>query len=216
MPQKDPHGSQPRGCIYTHVMLADRALHLAIRNFSTLVLVAAMVTVPLHLTYSIIFRDVIAVGEIHEQIETVGPGRKVRNVGAGELRDSRTAYIVLIGLELIALPFLIRATRRVIEDDEEGLVPSAWKAWSRAWSGSWLPRGGRDVWTAIAIGVALGAIVGFLTERALLLLVRTLEPDVRFIADGAVRGLAHAIGAPFGMVPLALGTRARDRGLKVG
>jgi hypothetical protein len=193
-------------------MLADRALQVALRNLSTLILVVAVVTVPLHLVYSFVFRDVIAVSEIHDQIEQVGPGRKVRNVGAHELRDSRTAYLALSAIELATLPLLIRVTRRVIDDEESGVVPGAWSAWGGAFRGPWIPEGGRERWVSFAVGVAIAVIVAFLIERTVLLVVQMLDPDIRFVFEGLARAIAIAFGAPFGMVPLALGTRAK--GLK--
>jgi hypothetical protein len=190
-------------------MLADRALQKTFRNFSTLVLVVALVTVTLHLVYAFIFRDVIAVGEIHGQIEDIAPGRQVRNVGPGQLRDARTAYWILTAVEVVTLPLLVRATRRVLDGDRNREIPGAWRAWGRAFRGPWLPRGGRELWTAIATGVAFAVIAGFLVERTGLLVVQAVDVDVRWLADGMVRGLSRAIGAPFGLVPLALGTRAK-------
>ncbi len=72
-----------------------------------------------------------------------------------------------------------------------------------------MPRGGRELWTAIATGVAFAVIAGFLIERTGLLLVQAVDADARWLADGTVRGLSRAIVAPFGLVPLALGTRAK-------
>ena len=193
-------------------MLADRALQATLRNFSTLVLVVGLVTVPLHLTYAIFFRDVIAVGEIHAQIENVGSGRQVRNVGAGQLSDARTAYLVLTAIELSAIPLFIRATRRVLDEDELGEVPEALNAWRHTLRGPWMPRGGRELWFAVGVGVAFALIVGFLTESTGLLLVQALDPDIRFIADGLVRGSARAFAAPFSMVPVALGISVAKEG----
>jgi hypothetical protein len=161
------------------------------------------------MTYAFIFRDVIAVGEIHDQVEDIAPGRQVRNVGPGQLRDARTGYLIVTALELASIPLLVRATRRVLADDEDTVVPGAWRAWAGSFRGPWVPRGDRELWVAIAIGVAFAVIAGYLIERTGLLVVQMVDPDIRWLADGSVRGFSRAIGAPFGMVPLAMGTRVK-------
>ena len=105
--------------------MLERAFSAAFRNLSTLFLMVALFTVPLHVGYSYLFRDVIEVRKIHSSIEGFPSYRQVKNVGPDELRTARLTYLGLSVLELaLLLPLLARATARVLEVDAAGGVPT--------------------------------------------------------------------------------------------
>lgn len=112
--------------------MLDRAFRDAFRSFSTLFVVVAIVTVPLHLAYAFTFRNVIATGEIHAQIREFPNYRQVRSVGPEQLTHSSIAFWVLTGLELALMPVAVKATRRVLEIEEHGGVATAPDAWRQA------------------------------------------------------------------------------------
>ena len=194
-------------------MLLDRSFRFVFRNFSTLFLVVAAVTVTAHLVYGLLYRKVLEVTEIHPFIEELGPGRYVKEVGAKDLEASRTAALVLAGIQLLLVPLLVGATRRVLAVDARGEVPTALDALRHPRGGprlSFAPTTGR-VGTWIG-GALVAAAVWFLTERAGLVLAEPVPDGLNFVVLPVVRGAALALGAPFllGAVAVA-GVRERDR-----
>src|SRR5687767_1406913 len=108
--------------------MVDRAFRAALRNYSTLFLLVAVVTVPLHLLYSIVFQNVIETRELHAVIETFPDARQVRSVGRSQLTQARFGLALVTLIELAVLPFLARAGRRVLQMEEAGRVPSVGEA----------------------------------------------------------------------------------------
>lgn len=186
-------------------MVWDRAFHTVFRNFSTLFLLVAAFTVPLHLAYSFAFRNVIEVSELHAAIQRFPPHRQVHSVGREQLTQSRLAFLALTGVEIALIPILVKATQRVIEVDAGGGVPTVADALSHA-------RGSRGTvrkllshrmgTTVAALAIAL--VLGFLTERTGLLLVEPLGDRLAWAGVGLVRAISRAIGAPFFLVPAAM------------
>jgi hypothetical protein len=187
--------------------MLERAFTAAWRNFSTLFLLVALFTVPLHVGYSYLFRDVIEVREIHSSIEGFPSYRQVKNVGADQLRTARLAYLGLSLLELaLLLPVLVRATARVIEVDAAGgvpTIPTASRAVLRRTRGSL-----RDLIGAlppVLMAAVLALAIGWLFERAALLGVEVVPDEHAWPLVGAIQGCARGVAAPFLLVALSFG-----------
>ena len=184
--------------------MLDRAFAAAFRSFSTLFLVVAVVTIPLHLVYSFTFRNVIATTEIHGEIERFPNYRQVRSVGPRELRDAAIGSWILTGLELALVPLGVRAVRRVIEVADAGGVATVPDAWRTALSqrASPAPSSTQDL-PAAAIGVVVALVVGFLLGRIGAVLVEPLTPDFSWVGHGAAGAIARAAAAPFALTAIA-------------
>jgi hypothetical protein len=188
-------------------MSLDRAFRATFRNFSTLFLLVASLTVPLHLAYSVAFRDVVAVGDLRSAIERFPPHRKVHGVGRKRLHESRVAFIGLSLLEVALIPVLVRATERVLEVDEQGGVPSVLDAYRHVVQ----PRPRQGIGFARVVAAVVVAItVAFLAERIGLLLTEPVPRTLDFLAAGLVRALSRAVGAPFALSAMALESLRRE------
>ena len=195
-------------------MLLDRALRTTFRNFSTLFLLAALVTVTAHLVYGIVFRDVLEVTELHPFIRGLQAGRQVNDVSADDLAASETARWVVLGVEVALLPLLIGGARRIVAREAEGGVPTVPDALTHLrdrearLSFKW---GRAEIVTALA-GLVLGAGVWYLAQRAGLLAAEPLPDHFNFLALELVRGVAHALGAPFLLGSVVVAALHADRG----
>jgi hypothetical protein len=186
--------------------MLERAFTAAFRNFSTLFLMVALFTVPLHVGYSFLFRDVIEVREIHSSIEGFPSYRQVKNVGPDELRTARLTYLGLSVLELALLvPLLARATARVLEVDAAGGVPTIPRAFRASLRrGSSASRGLFGALPSILIAAVLAFAIGWLFERAALLLVETVPDERAWPLVGGIQGCSRALAAPFVLAAIAI------------
>ena len=192
-------------------MLLDRAFSTTLRNFSTFFLIVAAVTVPLHLAYSFAFRDVLALSEIHAAIRQLPPAQAVADVTAGDVTRADAAYLALTALEVLLVPLLWRATRRAIDLDLAGPLPSATEAWRlRPVESAPLHLPDGSVAGMVGGSVAFGAVVWLLAERIGFLVVEFLPPRWFFLGAGLVRGISVALAAPFPLVAAVLARRTRD------
>ena len=186
--------------------MIDRAARLTVRNFWTLFFVVAAVTVPLQVAYASVFHNVIAVGELHGDIEQFPPQRQVHGVGREQLGQARIAYWAIVAAELALLPLLVRAADRVLERDERGAITSAPGAWAAALS----RRRTRSVIRAVAhpgpllTGLIVAVIIGALVQAGGRLLIEPLGDERAFAGLGLVDGVARAAAAPFALVVAAL------------
>lgn len=183
-------------------MLLEDALRGTLRNFSTLFLVLFTLIGPLHLVYGFAFHDVLALRELHPAISEFPPSRQVRGVGRTALDQARLWFWVVAVIELALLPLFARAAAHVAASDRRGEIPTALGAWRGLRTRTERLRGplGYRAGT-VAVGIALGLAVGWLTE-ATLILVADLVPDN---AAFAVTALARAVGHSAGGA-LVLGT----------
>jgi hypothetical protein len=185
--------------------LLDRALRVAFRNFATLFFIVAVVTVPLQAVYSYVFRDVIAVEDLHAEIREFTGDRQVRGVGPNELDDARLFGWIVIGIEIVLIPLLVRAAGRALETDEAGQTPTVSDAWSHAWRGPGLRRRpSPGVGGAFLGGLAVGAVVLVGVEASGRLLIENVADDYAWAAAAILHGSARAAGAPFFLASLVI------------
>ena len=186
--------------------MLDRAFRLTLQDLSTYILIAAVVTVPLHVVHDFAFQRVVAVGELHEDIEDFTGDVKVRGVGPSELSAFRLAGWGVAAIEVLFVPLLVGAARRVRAVRDAGRLPTVTDAWSHARMGA---RGAFNglrsprIWVPAALTALL---LGLLAERAGLLLIEPLGDGVAWTGDA----LARALAAPFLVIPLALMARVKE------
>lgn len=195
--------------------MLEKGLTLAFRDLWTYILIAAVITIPVHFVYAYTFRDVIEVAEVQEEIESFPPGRTTRDVGPGDLDAERVALMAIVLLELALLPLAARATRRALEVDLSGGVPTAWGAWKEVGqTGGGVGRALEKNLAPLAAAAALALLAGFLAERSGMLLTELLGGSTRWAGVALAQGLGRAIGAPLFLVPWALAASSDTQGAK--
>ncbi len=185
--------------------MLSNVLRVVFRNFSTLFLVVAVLLVPVHLAYTFTYRDVAQVEELHPYIENLPRGRQVQGVGRAVLADARRKFVWVTVAEILLLPLLAGATRRVVAVDGAGGLPGVWDAYRHmlsrqgipARSESWGPR-----LVTLASGVALALVIGWLVQTIGFLVAEVGPDGARWLIAGMARAIAFAAAAPFGLVAL--------------
>jgi hypothetical protein len=195
-------------------MPPDHALRATVRNYSTLFLVVAIFSVPLHVGRAYDYRHVLAVSDLHPAIERFPKTRKVRRVGPRALSRARTSYLVFNLIEVALLPLLAWAAARIMIADRRREVPTVIAAWAslRASDGSVSWR--RLSAGPLVVALVLAVLIAWLARTAGLLLVEPLPSASAFLGVGLVEGLSRAVGAPFllGVAGwMATGNVGRDR-----
>ena len=176
------------------------------RNYWSVFFLVASVTVPLHLAYATVWHNVIAVADLHEDIEAFPPLRQVHGVGRTQLSQARIAFWILWAVEIALLPLFVRATRRILEVDAREGVPAALDGWRHA-----LTRTGTGgVVRALSrpgpllVGAVVATAVFLLVTGIGSLLVEPLGDERAFAGLGLVDGVARAAAAPFLLVVAAV------------
>ena len=185
-------------------MPLEPTLRLIWRNFWTLFLVVAVVTVPLHVVHAFAYRRVVEVRDLHDNIDSFPVTRQVRSVGRDALEDYRRALTGITILELVLVPLLVGAARRVAQVDAEGRLPTVIDAWTHA-LGSWRrpsPIPGSPF--SLAVGLLLAVLVGWLVGALGTVLSEPVPDVLAFGPVGLGRGLARAAGGVFALMPPAL------------
>lgn len=109
--------------------MLERALSRTFSNLSTLILVAFVFALPIHLAQAYLFRDVLAVQELAPEISSLPEGRLVRGVDKGDFQAERIALLIAIGIDLLLLPLAYRAAKRVLDVEAAGDIPGVIDAW---------------------------------------------------------------------------------------
>ncbi|MFN2588970.1 MAG: hypothetical protein ABR613_12755 [Actinomycetota bacterium] len=184
--------------------MLDRKLRLALRNYVTLFLFVACVTVSIHVVYLFAFRDVVAVSELHAAIDEFPPQRQVRGVGHRDLDAWRFGNGVVTLIEIALIPFLAKGAARVVEQDEADEVPTVRTALAATAQRGyrWFPSP-REA-GPLLVSAAIGLTVWWLVRRTGLLLVEPLAAEGRWAAVALVEGSARAAAAPFVLVSVVL------------
>ena len=191
--------------------MLDRALRLTFRNFPTLFLMVAAISVPVASIYCFIFRNAIAVHELHDTILTFPGKRQVAGVGRETLLISRWVGWGLVLLGIAMTPYLVRAARRVLERDASGELPTVSDALRE--KPATIPRL-KDTIKArsgvLIAGAVVGLAVGILTLLVGLAAAGFLSSGRLWAGVGLARGIAWAMGVPFVLVPAALSSRPSE------
>ncbi len=189
--------------------MVDKAFRATFRNFATLFLLVAVVTVPLHLLYSVVFNNVIETRELHAVIETFPPARQVRSVGRSQLTYARVGFAIVTFLEIATIPFLARATRRVLDAEEEEELTSVTDALTGLRDA---PPLGLDTsrMGPVLVGTATALAIGLGIERSGLLLLEFVPDAATFPFFGLMQGVSRAAGAPFLLTILAWPARTKE------
>lgn len=186
-----------------------------VRTYWSVFFVVAAVTVPLHVAHATIWHNVIAVTELHGDIEHFPPLRQVHGVGRTQLGQFRVAYWVILAIELALIPLFIRATKRILEVDARGGVTGALDGWraalSRGQAGNAVRALGRNP-APFLVGAAVAVVVVYLLGGVGGLLVSPLGDEREFAGRGLVDGVARAAAAPFFLVVAALVALGPPRG----
>jgi hypothetical protein len=180
----------------------DDVLKTTFRNYATLFFVVAALTVPVHVVHAFVYRDVIAVREIHDAVEDLDPGQQVRRVTADDLAKYRTTGWLIAAAEVALIPVLAGAARTVLATRDSLSVGTAWRRWLGGWRKP-LPRPAYQA-GVLLVGAAVAVAVAFLLRATGFLLSEPVGEVVAFGPVGLTEGLARAAGAPFLLVPLAL------------
>lgn len=190
--------------------MVDRAFRATLRNFSTLFFLVAVVTVPLHLAYSVMFANVIETRELHDVIETFPDARQVRGVGKAQLDRSQLALGVVTILELIAIPFLARGTRRLLEMEASGDLPTVRAGLEGMRDGGpW--NGGVTRAGPVVVAAITAVVLGLTIERIGLLLLEFVSDPRTFAFFGLMQGVSRAAALPFLLVTLVFTSRTPER-----
>jgi hypothetical protein len=171
-------------------------------------------TVTLHLVYSVIFRDVIAMSELHPELSLLRPNAGVRGVGPSDLSRAETFYWILTALEIVAIPFLVAGAGRILQVGAAGGVPTVPDAYRHMPEvrDRFTLRFDRSGWAAVVLGAATALAIGYMFERAGLLLTEVLPNDWLFLAAGLVRGLSRAVAAPFFLATVVTASEEAHQG----
>lgn len=188
--------------------MVDQAFRATLRNFSTLFLLVAVVTVPLHVAYSVVFANVIETRELHDVIETFPEARQVRGVGKSRLNQARVGLALVTLIELASIPFLARGTRRVLQREAENALPTVRDGLRAMREGSVpLPGAGRA--GPVIVALVVGAAFAIMIERIGLLALEFVSDARSFPFFGLMQGVARAAGAPFFLVTLVMSGRGK-------
>jgi hypothetical protein len=190
-------------------MLVDAAFRSTFREFSTLFLLVAVMTVPMHVAHSYVFRDVLAVRDLHPDIRDFPEGRRVRDVGVADLHRSQQAWLALTLLEIALIPVVVRAARPVVRGElQPATVLGAYRRVARR-----RPRGKERprqlAWTLVGLAVA-ALLVTALLRASGLVVVAALPDDHAFPWIGLVEGTARALGGALFVGPAAFLTAPPD------
>ena len=166
--------------------MLERALSRTFTNLSTLVLIAFVFTLPVHLVQAYLFRDVLAVQELGPEISALPEGRLVRGVDEGDFRAEQIALAVAIGLDLLLLPLAYRASRRAYEIDNDGGVPTVIDSWRHPGSlvRPDLPAG------PLLVTAVVGSLSAMLVMLIGNLLANMASADFAWVVFGFTRGTA--------------------------
>ncbi|MBA3431046.1 MAG: hypothetical protein H0U16_06145, partial [Actinobacteria bacterium] len=182
--------------------MLERTLSTTFKNFSTFFLIVAVVSVPLHLVYGFIFKDVIAARDLHTYILNFPVTRQVGGVGRPQLRNADLAFYALTVLEIALIPLAVRAVRRVVEIDAAGGVPTVIGAWAGALRRttshrlSETPASGRPrpgLATVVA-SIGLAAAITWLAQQIGYLVAEPVAESLDWAVVGLARGTARSLG----------------------
>ena len=193
--------------------MLERALSKALANFSTLFLVACVITIPVNVAQAYVFRDALAVRELAPEIQRFPEGRQVRGVARAELDREKSWSLILLAVQLLLFPLVHRAARRVLAVADDGGVPDVVDAYANLAQVAATKRAPSPV--ALASGAIFAAVCGWMVWRVGVALADMLSAHMTWAGTALARAaavataLALAAGTAAGLAGEA-NTRAHD------
>ena len=196
--------------------MLDRAARSTVRNFSTLFLVCMVVMLPLEMGYAVLYRDVIEVHELVPFIEELPERQRVRGVGTADLDSAKRARLILTALELALVPVLLSATRRVLDRERDGALPTATDAYRNGLTPlriGPIPVLGHA--GAIGVAVVFSLLVGFAAYQVGRIGSEVFPQRLLFGILGGVESIARSLALPWALVAwIEAGARRAGAGLR--
>ena len=171
--------------------MLDRALAKMFADLSTLILIACVLTAPVHLVHAYAFKDQLSVREMGPEIDSLDEADRIRGVNRAEIEVERAWLTIVVVLELLTTPFLARAAQRVYSVSEEGGVPGVMDALGDLRSGSGI---GRPPIGPLAVIAVLGGLTAWLVLTIGTRVADMAPADLAWVGIGSARALAMAIG----------------------
>lgn len=171
--------------------MLDRALARMFADLSTLILVACVFTVPIHLVHTYVFQDELSVREMGPEIDALDERQRIRGVNSGDVQLERTWLAILVLVELLTIPVVSRAAQRVYSVSDEGGVPGVMDAYSHLRSGDRIripPIG------PLAVIVVLGGLTAWLVLTIGTRIADMAPADLAWVGVGSARAVAVAVG----------------------
>ena len=190
--------------------MIDRAFARTFGNFSTIFVIVAVVVFPLHLVHAFVFRDVIAASDYHAAIAAMPAGSRIGSVAPSDLTTARLVYWLLVAIELALLFFALRATRRALQVDDEGGVPTATDAWAHAFRAAGPGLALRDSLGTAAVGLAAALVCALLIAGIGGAITSFFNNEHRWVGEALTQALARAGGLPLFLGPIGA-TRAKEK-----
>lgn len=193
--------------------MLDRGLRSTFRNFATLFFVVAAVVVPLNLVNTYIFKDVERVREVEHQIRGLET-ETILGVDARRLDEAERARTLVLIVELLLIPALLGASRKVLDNDAQGRLPTASSALAVGFVRPRIAPLFKNPGLTLS-ALLLAGVVWFLVRGIGSVVAEALYDEAAWAGVGLFRGLAVAIAAPFLLGPIAYGEGGGERSLRV-
>jgi len=169
--------------------MLDRALSKTFADLSTLILIACVFTVPIHVVHTYVFRAELAIRELGPEIAELPEGRQVRGVPVTDVGLERKWLAAAMLLDLAAAVLVFRAARRVFAVIEEGGTPTVPDALGHLGS-----RGpGPPPVGPVVVLVAIAGVTGWLVLAIGSRLADMAPADVAWLGVGAARGVGMGV-----------------------
>ena len=169
--------------------MLDRALAKTFADLSTLILIACVFTVPIHVVHTYVFRDELAIRELAPEIAELPEGRQVRGVPVTDVGLERKWLAAALFLDLAAAALVFRVARRVFAVTEEGGTPTVPDALRHLGSrGTGPPALG----PTLAL-VAIAGVTGWLVLAIGARLADMAPANVAWLGLGVARGVAAGV-----------------------
>jgi hypothetical protein len=192
-------------------MHLDSALRAAFANFSTLFLLVAMLYVPLQVTRSYAFRDVVEVRALHGAIAQFPDDRRVRGVDRQRLDRYRFFGVVVAVIQVGLLPVLAGGARHALDEDRRGRLPTVTGSLAGGLRSPIVPVPSGPVLASVLIAAGV-----YLLGSAIARLLLEVTPDaVAWAMAGLSEGTARVAGVPFVLASVAL-SRKGTKGRRLG
>lgn len=187
--------------------MLDRAFRVTLRDFTTYFLIAAAIFVPLHVVYSFLWQDVIAVSALHDQISQLPGDDTVRGVGAGDIATFRLVGAFLLLAQALATPLIAAAALHVIRTRDVGELPSVRGALAAA--PGLMPKIAQAIRAPgpLVVALVVALAIGLTARVAGLMLLEPISDRMLWAGVALAEGGARSLAAPFVTVPAAFISR---------